>query len=44
MISLGKPANYVISRFQKARRKAGNNDLKLLFHGRIRFRQGRVGD
>jgi len=31
MISLGKPANYVISRFQKVRRKAGNNGLKLLF-------------
>lgn len=26
-------ANYVISRFQKAPRKAGNNSFKLLFYG-----------
>lgn len=43
MISFSKPAtNYVISRFQEARRKAGNNGPKLLFHGRPVYALGKV--
>jgi len=43
MISFSKPAaNYVISRFQEARGKAGNNGPKLLFHGRLMYALGKV--
>lgn len=43
MISFSKPAaNYVISRFQEARGKAGNNGLKLLFHGRLMYALSKV--
>lgn len=44
MISPGRPtANYVISRFQEARGKAGNNGPKLLFHGRSVYALGKAG-
>lgn len=43
IISFSKlAANYVISRFQEARRKAGNNGPKLLFRGRPVYALGRV--